>query len=283
MHFQATDQIPFEQLHASMLDAYSDYVVPMNLSLEQFTSMTRERCYNPERSLAALDGDRIAAFWLIGENERIEALTLYAISVGTTQDYRRRGLSSALFDAIRQGTDTANFKQMVLEVITRNARAYAAYQKMGFKLRRRVQLSRGKFHGFEPPTGNMQVREVSLEEARSISDELGDWKPTWQNSLGSMEQDPKEALCLAVDKGPTTVGLGCFIRSSGQIKQLAAQKGVSRREVATLLLATAGRGRDDNIRHYVNIDESDNEILGLLAEQGWEHYIDQFEMVCPLT
>lgn len=283
MHIQSTKDMPFEQLHEALLDAYSDYVIPMNISLEQFEHMTRERCYKPELSLAAMDKGEITAFWLNGENERIEAETLYTISVGTRPAWRRQGLATRLFDTVKGQTDTSIFKQVVLEVITRNEGAHAGYTKMGFKERRKVEVARGSLAGFAAPAGGLDVQEVSLGDARAIAADLGDWTPTWQNSLGSLEQEPDDALCLAARGGGDNIGLGCFLRSTGQIKQLAVTEGASRCDVASQLLARAAEGRTDANSAYVNIDASDVEILDLLREHGWDISISQYEMVCPLT
>lgn len=56
----------FSQLHSAMNDAFSDYVVPMHLSLQQFSTMMRQRALDlPASSVAVVNGE-IAAFWLIG-------------------------------------------------------------------------------------------------------------------------------------------------------------------------------------------------------------------------
>lgn len=287
MHIQTTDTLRVEQLHEAMLDAYNDYNVPMDLSLQQFQKMTRERCYKPGQSLAMMDGDTIAAFWLIGENAGIEAATRYAISVGTRPQFRRQGLADKLFQDIRKQALSEACRQIVLEVLTENERAYAAYRKMGFIKRRHVQLSRGNYSSFEHPGGQHKTREIPLAEARALAVDLGDWAPTWQNSLGSMDQTPDDALCLAACDGQEVIGLGCFVRSSGQIKQLAGKPGASKDVLANLLLSTANKlcppAGEDGMRYYVNIDTGDQDILNVLKSHGWDHYIDQYELVCPLT
>lgn len=288
MHIQNTSDIAFAEIHEAFLEAYSDYTVPMYLSLEQFREMTIERCYDPERSLVMMDGNTIAAFWLIGRNESIEAATLYCLCVGTRPDWRRKGLADDLFHEMCRRAEFAQLKQIVLEVLTENIRAFNAYRKMGFTTRRKVQISRGSFTSFKIPDNKMQVEEVTLTDARKIAATLGDWTPTWQNSAGSMEQSPDNALCLSVHDGDETVGLGCFVRSSGQIKQISTKQGqgkqnVSKADITALLLTTIGQGREDEPRSYINIDTSDTEILNTLTDHGWQHPYAQYEMVYPLT
>ena len=102
-----------------------------------------------------------------------------------------------------------------------------------------------------------------------------------ENSRGGREQDPEwwmtacDMVLSRVVRVPTV--------DRRQIKGLAVAKGQDRRRVAAALLAEAAKGEDQmRDRFFVNIEDSDTDIIGLLADHGWAEDLAQFEMVFTL-
>ena len=278
-----TTDIPLTQLHQAMTEAYSDYVVPMNISEAAFGSMLGGRSYDAESSRALLIDGQIAAFWLIGRNDLTERGTHYCISVGTLPDFRRRGLSEQIFATLHSKAQESGVRKFVLECITTNDRALAAYKKLGFVVRRHVVVSRGPYERFSASSSDVTLRDVSLAEAKSISMQIGDWQPTWQNSFASFEANLSDALFLVAEVQGHAVGLCGVLRATGQIKQLCLVGDERRSQLGEHLLSHVGDllGKKES-GVYVNIDGSDLAVLDLLKRRGWEHYTSQYEMVYTL-
>ena len=265
-----------EQLHEAMLDAYSDYVVPMPISRAQFEHMLTQRAFVPAYSRGVFEDEKLVAFWFVGLSEAHGPETLYAISVGTRPQWRRRGLAEALFRQIVQvAPDEAS--DFVLECITTNDKALAAYEKLGFQKSRRVILSRGSYSTFQASPA-FSLEDISLHEARDLAGTLQVWSPTWQNSFGALDAFPNEARCLlARNRDGNPEGLACFARGTGQLHQLAVPHGPKRKEIMATLFHGAETDSEE-LRYFVNIDAEDGELLDLLASHGWDHYGAQYEM-----
>ncbi len=281
MDIRDLTEVSLDQLHEAMLDAYSDYVVPMTITREHFERMLVQRAFTPVHSRGAFEGDTLVAFWFVGMSEDHEPKALYGIAVGTRPPWRRKGLTEKVFEPVVRNAPGVVSK-IVLECLTNNDRALPAYEKLGFQRRRRVVLSRGNFRPLKGhPT--IKIEEVSLREARDYSALLQTWMPTWQNSFGALEAFPDEALCLtARNQDGLPIGLGCFARKSRQIHQLSVPKGPKRKEITTTLLHAA-QAENGEQPHFVNIDASDEELLDVMASHGWEHYGDQYEMILNLS
>ncbi|MBT5433435.1 MAG: hypothetical protein P8Q36_20145 [Alphaproteobacteria bacterium] len=77
-----------QQLCEAMIDAFSDYQLPLNLTLRSFQFMMVQRGLDLNASRVAVVDGSVAAIWLVAVRER----NAYLISSGTRPRFRSKGL-----------------------------------------------------------------------------------------------------------------------------------------------------------------------------------------------
>src|SRR5262245_58088862 len=97
MQYSFLENIDFDTLYSCFREAFSDYIVAMRPSKDQFAEMMRRRGANIALSVGAFDQDRMVGFNLNGLDTYCGALTVYDIATGVMPVYRGRRIGPGLF------------------------------------------------------------------------------------------------------------------------------------------------------------------------------------------
>lgn len=246
----------FDAVFTAFNEAFSDYVVPLSLTREQFAEMMRRRGWVPEKSPAAFEGERIVAFTL----NAIEGDRAYDTGTGVVPTHRRRGVARAMmersFDLLR------GCRTYVLEVLEENEKAAALYRALGFEETRRLQCWRYEAH-----------RLIGSEAQRgTMNSSWWDVEPAWQNSTASIVRAQFEHVILG-DKN----GYAVVFPSNGDLPQLAVRPEARRKGIGTRLLQQAAAVAGKPLR-ILNIDDRDAGIAAFLEAAGAMRTVRQLEM-----
>ena len=251
----------FEIVHRAFVEAFSDYVVPMQLTREQLREMLTRRGWVPELSIGVFDGETLAAFTLNGaEGDRA-----YDSGTGVLPSHRRRGLGRVVmeesFDILRAN----GFREYVLEVIESNTKAHQLYLSLGFVETRALQCWR-----FESSAGE---RAPVLDELPVITPDV---QPSWQNSSASISRAKDPHVILGDEQGYSVV-----FPSNGDLPLLFVQPEARRRGVGTRLLRAAATEAGKPLR-IINVDERDPGVARFLEAAGAQRTVRQLEMALRL-
>ncbi|MEJ2759214.1 MAG: GNAT family N-acetyltransferase, partial [Anaerolineales bacterium] len=173
-------------------------------------------------------------------------------------------------------------KNFYLEVIQKNEPAVRAYEKTGFSIEREMDafgLSADAVL-LELPAGlDVEIRPIAREDLHQAAS-FFDWKPSWENSLASIQRVPDEVICLGAFKDEKLVGVLAHHPASTWLLSLAVDPAVRRQKVGTALLAAlqAQLGEKYHTIKVVNADHSDNGMLRFLEQAGFEFLLNQYEM-----
>lgn len=121
-------RVPLYQMVRVFNEAYSEYYIPLKLSLERLTSLIRREDIDLERSRVAAVGGRLSGLGLLGLRGR-EA---YICGVGVVPDLRRMGIGRALMESLLQEARDAGAERVRLEVLCQNESAFRLYRSLGF-------------------------------------------------------------------------------------------------------------------------------------------------------
>ncbi len=251
----AKSGLDMDALHRAMLDAFSDYVLPMQPDGDTFRSTLNTRGFNPEASFVAVDDDEVIGFWNVAERNARR----YLIGSGTRINRRGEGLSSSLGRAAITAATNAGRESFWLEVIKGNTRAEGLYSKLGFEVTRTLDCYRLD-HPSPDPTS---CKKTDFSTVASTIQQYATWEPTWQNSTETISG--AQLTCILHDRGGAIVGKG------GVVHQIAAADDPA---LAELLAACAECGS----LTLVNIDSFDGALRSLLLELGADRFISQSEM-----
>lgn len=250
----------FDAVHAAFVDAFSDYVVPLQPAREQLAEMLTRRGWVPEASVAAFEDDRIVAFTLNG----IDGTRGYDSGTGVAPTHRRRGLGRELMRASYPLLRERGCTEYVLEVLEANGRAKALYENEGFAVTRGLQ------------SWTCQSTSDDAFAPREAEPSWWDVQPSWQNSPASVSRAREPHVTFGNDDGYVTL----FLRS-GDVPQLAVRPGARRNGLGTRLLRAAAALAQKPLR-IMNVDERDSGIASFLEHAGAAKFVRQWEMVRAL-
>lgn len=244
-----------DALHGAMLDAFSDYIVPLQPDADMFKAALNSRGFDPEASFVAVEDDEVIGFW----NVATRNAKRYLISSGTRVGHRGRGLAFRLGTTAIRAAGNAGIESFWLEVIEGNAGAEHLYRKMGFDVTRKLDCYRLD----HPSPDRSSCRLSDLATVAHTIQRYATWEPTWQNATETISG--ANTTCFLHEKGGAIIGAG------GLVHQIAAGEPAA---LADLLAAAATAGA----LTLVNVDSADRELRSLLQALGADRFIVQSEM-----
>jgi len=275
--YRTLNNVSIETLHEAFQNAFSDYQVEMNLSIETFKQMLQRRGYAPEISIGAFKDDRLVGFILNGLRNLNGKTTVYDIGTGVIIDYRRQGVTSNMLLNVKEVLKQKQIEQYLLEVIQSNTSALQLYKKEGFKIRRNFSCFKIDKKSYVP-VKNYKVEhtdQMAWEQLR----EFWDFEPSWQNSIDSVNAVSKEFLYSIVHYDNTIAGYGIINKKTGDIPQFAVKKvyrgnGIGRSIVTDLIENTESKKIS-----ILNVDDESKCMKDFLLKLEFEPIVSQYEML----
>jgi ribosomal protein S18 acetylase RimI-like enzyme len=271
IHIANAQNIERQALHAAMLDAFSDYDIPLQPTLDQFNSMLAQRQFDPALSSVALEGDEVLAFWFIGTHDTRSHL----IASGTRIAHRGKGLAKQIATRSEVEIIKAGFQLIQFECLTSNQRALGLYQKQGHEIHR-------EFDCFSLEIGDWaesdcEIKKVDWATIAPHTEQLRDVMPSWQNEDFAVEAAP-DAKCLAAHNANQLCGY-IAIAPSGAIYQLAVAKDQRCKHIGQTLVRRAAKAVEKSKLAFINIDKADAATIGFLTHLGAQKTVSQYELI----
>ena len=268
----------YAQLADVFNSAFSDYVLPINVSAAGLQAMLYSRGYVPELSRGITVSGKLAGFIFIGRREINGQPELYVCSMGVAPEQRRHGFASELLAAAKSVLVQSGARQLALEVITTNDKAVALYSKQGFIIERELvcfKIAKNQL---------IECADYAVETIafHNIPEECGDYfdfLPTWQNQLATIKRLPEETIKAAqASIEGRLCGFAIANCQTGGIMQLAVNKADRGRGIATALLVYLDRETGGDSLSMVNV-EFNKPLDGFLRKSGFGEFIRQYEMI----
>lgn len=281
--YQTLESTPDEILHKTFIDAFSDYQVKMNLSLEKLQSMLRRRGYVSGISMGAFLETELVGFILNGLRSWNGIPTVYDLGTGVTAEFRKQGISSNLFARIKELLQENGVKQYLLEVINQNTSALELYKKQGFGVVRSFSCFRldkdrsaaAKTHRVEHVDS---FRSMDWERFKGYWDCL----PSWQNSIDSVNAVRDSMLFSVAYLDGAIAGYGIVDRKTGDIAQLAVDRQYRGKGIARSIIADFIENTEPQKMFILNVDDEAESVIESLKALSFEFYIGQYEMMLEL-
>lgn len=274
-----------EPLHNTFNEAFSDYVLPSELTETQFRQHLELNGVDVSRSVGCFERDEMIGFSLNGFGEWNGLSTVYDAGTGVIPPKRRQGVSDEMFEMMLPVFRKDGIEQFLLEVITTNTPALRLYENLGFELVRELALLRwDKVPETESsPRSGFVIREMDTPNW-SRFESFWDGKPSWQNMPGAINRVIETRCVAGAFVNDLCVGYITFSRSLGRVSQLAVDKAHRNRGVATALLKFALTKREADIpMQIVNVDKSLDGTIKFFENRGFSELVCQFEMIKRLS
>jgi len=283
MEYRSLERESLEKIHHCFNEAFSDYIVKIQLPFENFQKIMIRNGIDLEFSIGLYDTDHLCGFILNGVGTWNDNPTVYDSGTGIIKKYRGKKHSKKMFQVLKQKIVENNFSQYLLEVIQSNIPAYTLYSRQGFEVERELLC-------FETEKKELPETErrfdLHFKKVASLNwDVLKTfWNspPSWQNSIQAVERvsDHFEKICVFSDND--CIGYGVFSPQSGEIVHIAVREDMRGRGIGSVLLSKiSAETKGENLR-IINVDKKDQETVDFLIKNRFRNHINQYEMVLDL-
>ncbi len=282
MEYRSLTDTTTKCMHEAFLQAFSDYQVPMNMSLETFERKLKRNGFKSEVSAGAFEHGRLVGFVLNGVREWAGEKTIYDTGTGVVPEFRGARIGSRLLNLVNELCVRNNISVYQLEVIQDNVGAVNLYKKQGFQVKRSLNCYRlsEKLAGLSTNTRwKLYQAEKMDKELWNLAKSFWDYIPSWQNG--------EDAVCAVEDSFGYTlvelegvlIGYGIVDKVTGDIAQLAVDCHYRRRGIATAILQDLQSQTQNSGLTVINVDERDESLNAFLKQMGFQVYVTQYEMV----
>jgi ribosomal protein S18 acetylase RimI-like enzyme len=280
LSYKAMESVALEVLHSAFVDAFSDYQVKIELPLWKFQQMLQRRGFHPEISVGAFDGDSLVGFVLNGLRSWDGKITVYDLGTAVLPAYRRQGITKDMLLSVQKLLKNNQVEQYLLEVITSNESAFQLYEKQGFRIQREflcfmLEKERLNMRTSWPVE---QVKAIDFDQCK----EFWDFKPSWQNSIESVNAAIDTFHIAVVRMGATIAGYGIIDKKTGDIPQLAVHKAYRRQRIAESILAELIKNTEAERIGIMNVEVQAENMEGFLKKLGFTNHVGQYEMLLEI-
>lgn len=273
------------QIHQAFQEAFSDYLVPFQLTPVQLERHILLNGVDLTRSVGCFDDERMVGFTMNGFGDWQGQFTVYDAGTGVVPDYRGRRLSRAMFDMIFPMCEQHGIEQCLLEVITSNEPALKLYRDLGFEPTRNLLLLEIKdlIKTADGVSDGIEIREIKTPDWKLLRT-FWDGETSWQNSIDAVSRSSDVKKILGAYLGGQCIGYIIFSTNLGRIAQLAVSKEHRGRGVgsALMLAVQKSKGRESDSIQVVNVDVSLTDAVQFFYNRGFVEILNQYEMVKKL-
>jgi len=281
--YSTLEGVDIEVIHRAFVDAFSDYQVKIDLPLWKLQNMLRRRGYVAGKSIGAFKDGNLAGFILNGCRNWDERLTVYDLGTGVIPEYRRQGLTTSLFQKVLEQIRHEGVEQYLLEVLQQNTAAYELYSKKGFEITRTFSCYKLMKSSYSPQNVyKVDQVDAFTEEQWVQLRKFWDFEPSWQNSIESVCAAAEEFGYFTASVDKEIVGYGIIERKTGDIPQIAVDRNHRHKGIAGSVLSELMNCTESDKAAVLNVDDTSKSTKDFLCEAGFEHYVDQYEMIMDL-
>lgn len=272
--------VSLQELTAAFNQAFSDYLVRVQLTEEQMQMKMQQEHVDLHWSVGAFADGRLVGLILHGYGIMQEAGCLYNAGTGVTPAYRGRQLTASMYRWLLPKAKVAGIRRVVLEAITANEKAIQVYQKIGFRRSRLFNLWKGNIPGSfcKQPLRFIANSSIAWQQVQSWWNAM----PCWSAAPASIDASANHVLILQAVLNGQFVGYCCALRHNGRVLQLAVDPAFRNKGIGTAILAEAFRMLGKKEMMVLNADNADKLTNRFFEELHWQKSLQQYEMELTL-
>lgn len=272
----------FAALYETHHEAFSDYVVPLQMTEIQFANHIAQNNIDLKLSVGAFAGGRLVGYTLNGFGRWDGIQTAYDAGTGVIPDYRRKGIGRSLFEFLFPKLREIGIRQMLLEVISSNERAIELYRKLGFEETRKLLFFEQTGYIESSRSNGIRIRQIE-EPVWDYLKLFWDKETSWQFSVEAIARKITSKSYYGAFCGSRCVAYSVLHPDSGIISQIAVDKEHRRKKVATMLLVEMQEKTKDGQRlRFSNVDTDLQSLIRFAGKLDFTPTISQYEMILKL-
>ncbi|HKE59843.1 MAG TPA: GNAT family N-acetyltransferase [Pyrinomonadaceae bacterium] len=270
-------------LYQCFLAAFSDYLVDMWTTAEQFAQRLTRDGVELELSAGAFVNDEMVGFYMNGIGSWQGVPTVYDAGTGVVPEHRRKGVAQELFNFLLPRLRTAGLNQYLLEVLSNNDPAVTLYRRLGFLESRRLAVFRSpEVLRPDKRAAGVEIREIETPDW-DLYQTFWDGYPSWQNSIAAINRLTGGRFIAGAFTANECVGYGVMVPATGSVLQLATARSHRRKGIGSMILRTLQEQVPSAEPLKVNnIDFDLSSALAFYHASGFKLALSQSEMLKQL-
>lgn len=278
---QFLDETYFLSLYDAFTAAFADYVMPFDLSEQQFRNHIVLTAVDLSSSVGIIQDEKLIGFTMNGFGSWNGRKTVYDAGTGVLPEFRRRGLGAAMFDVMMPIFKDRGIEQYLLEVATNNKNAISMYEKLGFGKTRTLSLLQLNDQVKFGPAALIDIELRDIDELDwDLLQTFWDGDPSWQNSVSAIERSRLQKRSVGAFHKNECLGYIIYAPNSGRIAQIAVDQNYRGLGIGSLLLKKLlSETEPDAKPQVINIDRSLDEAMHFFENRGFNTKLSQFEMI----
>lgn len=271
--YKTLEDTPLRALADCLNLAFEDYELPLHLDEKALAGYLTASGVDLSLSFGAFSGGALVGFLLNSCGLYQGRRVVFDAGTGVVPAHRGRGGFTGLYSFGEEILRGQGIGAYYLEVLQKNHRAIAAYQKQGFAVTREYIVLHAEGERGPEPAGVTCTPYEEFDFGRAAGCRRAE--PCYEHSDDLVARHP-ELYQVACTGAGETDAFCVFARSNGQLIQLGCRAPEDLKPVLKALLARYGS------LTAKNIDAREGAILELLGALGFREITRQYEMAKPL-
>lgn len=282
INYKACTDVSMSQIFDAFSLGFSDYIVPLKMSLDAFES----RFFGPEGnslnlSFIALDDERPIGLILGGIRLFDGLKTMRCGTLCIAPEYRGHGITNKLFEMHKLAAVDEGCKQLFLEVIKGNDRAIKFYENCGYTKIYKLKYYSGIINTMIFSKGSMSndIKQIPFEKVDELRKSLIDCHINWQSDTPFYAMSTNEAYFAAFEDHKEIAVIA--MNSQGKINFLWVDPAYRNQGLGSSMVKKAALAQGSE---KISICLPNNSSLeGFLRKLRFQkESIEQYEMYLPL-
>lgn len=279
MEIKNLEGVSTTQIHEAFNLAFSDYFVPLQLSLEQLESKMKADKTRLELSVGAFDQGRLVGYMLHGFDTIDGKKKVYNGGTGVIPPNRGNGLTQQMYQYVLPILKQRQIDSVVLEVISQNIQAIKSYERSGFKTTRTLACFKGDLQ----VERNLPDLKITTLDSYNwiLLERFWDIQPSWQNSKNTLDVLQGTNVSIGAYLEGRLVGYAVYNPTGKRLQQLAVDPAFRRQGIGTSLMSHLQTEYDKALT-VINVDTHGTGSIEFLRSMGLTPFLEQFEMELDL-
>lgn len=278
MEFKTLENTSVSEILEAFNLAFSDYVTPLQLTLQQLQNKIIAEDINLYWSVGAFENEKLVGYILHGFRNN----TLYNGGTGVIPEFRGKQITKKLYAFILSKIKNTSISNIKLEVITENEKAINIYEQIGFEKVRTLNCYKGvlNFESFVSFEKDLEFVETDLKNIDSTIN----YNPTWQNDNVSVSNlsNLEDIKCFQLLYQKKNIGFIIYNNTSKKIHQIKIDQNGFDRDIISKELFHFLSKKYSNTFIVTNINDSSRITNEIFESIGLVCFLQQYEMIMKL-
>ncbi len=259
-----------------LLISFKDYFVKMPEDLDSWKNRFHAARVDYSLSFGCFENEKLVAFIINGVDTVNSKKTAFNTGTGVLPDFRGKKLVDQMYEFAIPILKANGVKICSLEVIQQNDRAIRVYERIGFKINRKVQCFNAELN-FDNFDGSL--KKIPFTELRK-NDFQQRLHYSWDNSDQAIKKGDKMYSTYQVfNSENNSIGFFVLNEKNGYLPQFQINEEGKTEDWSYLFSAIASKSKKVKTN---NLDEQREMLSQQLFIAGFKNPINQYEMELSL-